>query len=168
MKYVKKAIPVEACALDGNHDEWLKDAIKKQIVKMNTDGTAEIETLEGVQKARKNDFIIKGVRGEIYPCRRDIFEETYEELIGVSEVEQNETVKMKGSEDYKERVKVEYYQTKIRYDKLHQMLIKYEAGTLDFTPICDIEILERQARYMGNYLKCLEIRAEIEKIKLEV
>lgn len=42
MKYVKKAIPVEACALDGNHDEWLKDAIKKQIVKMNTDGTAEI------------------------------------------------------------------------------------------------------------------------------
>lgn len=29
MKYVKKAIPVEACALDGNHDEWLKDAIKK-------------------------------------------------------------------------------------------------------------------------------------------
>lgn len=31
-----------------------------------------------------------------------------------------------------------------------------------------IEILERQARCMGNYLKCLEIRAEIEKIKLEV
>lgn len=168
MKYVKKAIPVEACALDRNHDEWLKDAIKKQIVKMNTDGTAEIETLEGVQKARKNDFIIKGVRGEIYPCRRDIFEETYEELVKVSEVEQNETVKMRGSADYKERFKAEYYQTKIRYDKLHQMLIKYEAGTLDFTPTCDIEILERQARYMGNYLKCLEIRAEIEKIKLEV
>ena len=80
MKYVKKAIPVEACALDGTHDEWLKDAIKKQIVKINTDGTAEIETLEGIQKARKDDFIIKGIRGEIYPCRRDIFEETYEEF----------------------------------------------------------------------------------------
>jgi len=48
------------------------------------------------------------------------------------------------------------------------MLIKYEAGMLDFTPTCDVELLERQARYMGNYLKCLEIRAEIEKIKLEV
>lgn len=83
-------------------------------------------------------------------------------------MELNETVKMMESTDYKERFKAEYYQTKIRYDKLHQMLIKYEAGTLDFTPTCDIEILERQARYMGNYLKSLEIRAEIEKIKLEV
>lgn len=40
----------------------------------------KFETLEGVQKARKDDFIIKGIRGEIYPCRRDIFEETYEEF----------------------------------------------------------------------------------------
>lgn len=86
----------------------------------------------------------------------------------ISKMELNETVKMMESSDYKERFKAEYCQTKIRYDKLHRMLIKYEAGTLDFTPTCDIEILERQARYMGNYLKCLEIRAEIEKIKLEV
>jgi hypothetical protein len=85
-----------------------------------------------------------------------------------SKMELSKTVKMMDSTDYKERFKAEYFQTKIRYDKLHQMLIKYEAGTLDFTPTCDIEILERQARYMGNYLKCLEIRAEIEKIKLEV
>jgi hypothetical protein len=85
-----------------------------------------------------------------------------------SKMELSKTVKMMDSTDYKERFKAEYFQTKIRYDKLHQMLIKYEAGTLDFTPTCDVEILERQARYMGNYLKCLEIRAEIEKIKLEV
>lgn len=83
-------------------------------------------------------------------------------------MELSKTVKMMDSTDYKERFKAEYFQTKIRYDKLHQMLIKYEAGTLDFTPTCDVELLERQARYMGNYLKCLEIRAEIEKIKLEV
>lgn len=83
-------------------------------------------------------------------------------------MELSKTVKMMDSTDYKERFKAEYFQTKIRYNKLHQMLIKYEAGTLDFTPTCDVEILERQARYMGNYLKCLEIRAEIEKIKLEV
>jgi hypothetical protein len=94
--------------------------------------------------------------------------QNWKALISTTIVEQNETVKMRGSADYKERFKAEYCQTKIRYDKLHQMLIKYEAGTLDFTPTCDIEILERQAKYMGNYLKCLEIRAEIEKIKLEV
>ena len=38
------------------------------------------------------------------------------------------------SADYKERFKAEYYQAKIRYDKLHAMTIKYEAGTLNFTP----------------------------------
>ncbi len=38
----------------------------------------EIETLEGVMKAEYGDWIIKGVRGEFYPCKSDIFEETYE------------------------------------------------------------------------------------------
>nr|DAZ24634.1 MAG TPA: hypothetical protein [Caudoviricetes sp.] len=83
-------------------------------------------------------------------------------------MELNETVKMMESTDYKERFKAEYCQTKIRYDKLHRMLIKYEAGTLDFTPTCKIKLLKEQAMHMGNYLKCLEIRAEIEKVMLEV
>ena len=70
------------------------------------------------------------------------------------------------SDDYKERFKAEYYQTKIRYDKLHKMLVKYEAKTLDFELSCPPEILEKQACYMGNYLRTLEVRAEIEKIEL--
>lgn len=37
-----------------------------------------IPTLEGVMAARPGDFIIKGVQGEFYPCRSDIFEQTYE------------------------------------------------------------------------------------------
>lgn len=69
-------------------------------------------------------------------------------------------------DDYKERFKAEYYQTKIRYDKLHKMIIKYEAGTLKFTPTCPKELLKEQAMYMGNYLRTLEIRAEIENIDL--
>jgi len=59
--------------------ERIEDRIQRTEKRLS-DGTAEIETLEGVQKARKDDFIIKGIRGEIYPCRRDIFEETYEEF----------------------------------------------------------------------------------------
>ena len=39
-----------------------------------------IQTREGILKAYKGDFIIKGVKGEIYPCGREIFFETYEEL----------------------------------------------------------------------------------------
>lgn len=68
--------------------------------------------------------------------------------------------------DYKERMKKEYWQLKDRYDKLHKMVIKYEAGTLDFTPTCSLDILKEQKGAMGNYLRCLEIRAEVENIKL--
>lgn len=81
-------------------------------------------------------------------------------------MELKDTIELMNSDDYKDRFKAEYYQTKIRYDKLHKMLIKYEAGTLGFEPSCPLEILEKQACYMGNYLKYLEIRAEIEKIEL--
>lgn len=70
------------------------------------------------------------------------------------------------SSDYKARFVGEYAELKIRYNKLHKMLIKHEAGTLGFEPTCDISILEDQAYHMGNYLKRLEIRAEIEKITL--
>lgn len=78
-----------------------------------------------------------------------------------------DTVELMTSDDYKERFKAEYFQTKIRYNKLHQMLVKYEAKTLSFTPTCPVTKLMEQKRYMGEYLKCLEIRAEIEGIALD-
>ena len=81
-------------------------------------------------------------------------------------MELKDTIKLMNSDDYKERFKAEYYQTKIRYDKLHKMLVKYEAKTLDFELSVPPEILEKQACYMGNYLRTLEVRAEIEKIEL--
>ena len=70
--------------------------------------------------------------------------------------------------DWKERVVQEYKELKERYNKLHRMLIKYEAGTLDFTPNCSLELLKEQKMYMGEYLRILEIRSEIEDINLEV
>lgn len=81
-------------------------------------------------------------------------------------MELNETVEMMNNSDYKERFKAEYYQTKIRYNKLHKMIIKYEAGTLDFKPTCPIDILIEQKKHMGMYLHSLEVRAEIENIEL--
>lgn len=84
----------------------------------------------------------------------------------VTEMELKDTVELMNSNDYKERFKAEYLQTKIRYDKLHKMTVKYEAGTLNFEPSCPLEILKEQKSYMGNYLRMLEIRAEIEKIDL--
>lgn len=70
--------------------------------------------------------------------------------------------------NWKERVVQEYKELKERYNKLHKMIIKYEAGTLDFTPNCSLELLKEQKRYMGEYLRVLEIRSEIEDIDLEV
>lgn len=70
------------------------------------------------------------------------------------------------SDDYKERFKAEYFQTKIRYDKLHKMIVKYESNTLNFEPSCSLELLKKQASTMGQYLYCLEMRAEIEGIEL--
>lgn len=83
----------------------------------------------------------------------------------MTEMELKDTVELMNSNDYKERFKAEYLQTKIRYEKLHKMTVKYEAGTLNFEP-CPLEILKEQKSYMGNYLRMLEIRAEIEKIDL--
>ena len=71
------------------------------------------------------------------------------------------------SPDYKERFKAEYQQTKIRYDKLHAMLVKADAGKLEFEPTCPLDLLRRQAAAMGQYLYCLEVRAQIEGIDLK-
>lgn len=70
------------------------------------------------------------------------------------------------NEDYKKRFVAEYWQTKNRYDALRRMTIRYEAGTLNFTPTCSLELLKEQESYMGNYLRVLAVRAEIEKIEL--
>lgn len=81
-------------------------------------------------------------------------------------MELKDTIEMMNSPDYKERFKAEYQQLKIRYDKLDAMTVKYEAGTLNFTPSCSLELLKEQKRYMGCYLRCLKIRAEIEGVAL--
>ena len=91
------------------------------------------------------------------------FEEAYSE-IGTNPL--LDTSLLVKSSNFKERFKAEYYQTKIRYDKLHKMIVKYEAGTLNFEPKCSIGIFKDQISAMGNYLYALEVRAEMEGIEL--
>lgn len=85
---------------------------------------------------------------------------------GDKNMELKDTVEMMQSDDFKERFRAEYFQTKIRYDKLDEMTVCYEAGTLPFTPNCSLELLKEQKKYMGNYIRCLKIRAQIENIDL--
>lgn len=80
--------------------------------------------------------------------------------------ELKDTVELMNSKDYKERFIAEYAQTKIRYNALHSLLVKKEAGTLDFELVTPVLTLKNQASFMGQYLNQLEIRAELEKIEL--
>lgn len=65
------------------------------------------------------------------------------------------TVDLMLSDNYKDRFRAEYYQTKERYQRLHLMIIKYEAGTLDFQSDCPLELLKRQAKQWANISMCL-------------
>ena len=65
-------------------------------------------------------------------------------------MELKDTVALMESDDYMDRFKAEYYQTKIRYEKLHKMIVKYDAGTLNFKPKCDISLMREQKSCRGN------------------
>jgi len=83
MKYRKKPIVIEAIKWDGtNVLAWLEKfpELKSQIQIENAQEIT-IKTLEGNMKAYEGDYIIRGIKGKIYPCKSDIFEATYERII---------------------------------------------------------------------------------------
>jgi hypothetical protein len=82
MKYRKKPVIVEARILtDDNMDDLAKWS--NGIIRINEafETWIDIYTIEGIMKARIGDYIIQGIKGEFYPCKADIFEATYEELV---------------------------------------------------------------------------------------
>jgi hypothetical protein len=91
MKYRKKPVVIEAFKLERrqlNWCEWAYTALTNNTIISHNCGKFHrideetyliIKTLEGDMKANLGDYIIKGVKGEIYPCKPDIFEMTYEE-----------------------------------------------------------------------------------------
>ena len=81
-------------------------------------------------------------------------------------MELKDTIALMESEDYKDRFKAEYYQLKIRHTKLRNMIVRYEAKTLDFEPTCPIHVLHEQLNHMERYMWLVEVRAESEKIEL--
>lgn len=81
MQYRKKPIVIEAIQFYGDNWKDICSFIGKEVpIEWKTPSCAEliIPTLEGNMIADKGDWIIKGIRGEFYPCKPDIFTETYE------------------------------------------------------------------------------------------
>ena len=89
MKYRKKPVVIEAVQWTGKNLEEIKSFVGEQLEYDIVDTAWEvgkgspyvlmkIRTLEGVMGASVGDYIIKGVNGEVYPCKPDIFAKTYE------------------------------------------------------------------------------------------
>ena len=88
-KFRKKPVIIEAVQLRPDTVQECYDFIDKKAGNFPetgrgidpVDGKFKITTLEGVMVAEIDDWIIKGVKGEFYPCKPDIFEKTYEEVV---------------------------------------------------------------------------------------
>ena len=100
MKYRKKPVVIEAVKWDGNahamfdfltntKDQPIADKGEHFHIEYDNGGgelgSLIIHTLEGNHKANIGDYIIKGIKGEFYPCKPDIFEATYEPVDSESE-----------------------------------------------------------------------------------
>lgn len=81
MKFRKKPVVIEAVKWDGTMNTYIKilglNRLQRGIRKVAS-GEMFIDTLEGEHEAKIGDWIIQGVKGELYPCKSDIFEMTYE------------------------------------------------------------------------------------------
>lgn len=79
MKFRKKPVVIEAFEYRAGEQrsEVAQDVVEGR-VRYTEEGTMLIQTLEGVMEAKSGDWIIRGVKGELYPCKPDIFAATYE------------------------------------------------------------------------------------------
>lgn len=77
--YIKKPVAVEAFRLDANDapPQWFIDAVGNRVFPMD-DGNYLIRTWEGDMIARLGHFVVKGLRGELYPVKPEVFYETYD------------------------------------------------------------------------------------------
>lgn len=86
MKYRKKPVIIEAIQFEDNSDRIIEihEFMGGDTIRVNYEDKnnpyLKVETLEGIMKASVGDYIIKGVNGEFYPCKPDIFEKTYERV----------------------------------------------------------------------------------------
>ena len=161
MKYIKKAVVIDAIQVKANNFDRICDFMgctPEQVLNPMSDidefGDSRdpylgviIDTLEGKMQANIGDMIIKGVKGEFYPCKPDIFKATYD----------------KAPADYKDRMRGEYYELNERWNKLGAFFQTAAYGNLNDKQKA---LLEAQHKAMTEYRKVLEERIKLEGIVL--
>lgn len=78
MKWRKKPVVIETVQFDGDNIDEVREFVGDENLVSISEGVYSIKTLEGKMMISKCDYIIKGVKGEFYPCKADIFYATYE------------------------------------------------------------------------------------------
>ena len=78
-KYRKLPIEIEAFRIGIDYiPDWFMNKVSSNEIILHGKSNCDIKTLEGIMHANYGDYIIKGIDEEIYPCKPDIFEKTYE------------------------------------------------------------------------------------------
>ena len=161
MKYQKKAVVIDAIQVKANNFDRICDFMgctPEQVLNPMSDidefGDSRdpylgviIDTLEGKMQANIGDMIIKGVKGEFYPCKPDIFKATYD----------------KAPTDYRERMAIEHYELNERFNKLGAFFQTAAFGNLSDEKK---ELMRQQHEAMKTYLDVLGKRCELEGIRL--
>ena len=134
-QYRKKPVVIEAIQFNGKNaeeiEQWSNNNVKAGPVSEDTLTRAylEIETLEGTMTAQPNDYVIKGVNGEFYPCKPDIFEKTYD-----SEVTTFKERLIKEQEELNDKlVKLYEFGSTEKFkeiDPVHKQLLVIQSGAM--------------------------------------
>ena len=80
MKFRKKPVVIEAIQYNGENLEEIEKFAPISIMNNHPCFKFFVKTLEGIMYVTEGDYIIKGIKGEFYPCKPDIFELTYEKV----------------------------------------------------------------------------------------
>lgn len=148
MKFRKKGVEIEAVKYNGFNIEEIENFVGKKLNYETVDNQIKttvlyINTLEGDMKASPNDYIIKGIKGEFYPCKPDIFEATY-----------------KSVETFIDRLNIEHKELIDRFEKCAIFVDseKFREVVKDDYPAF---LLWLQRELMGYYLQTLSCRINI-------
>ena len=148
-KYTKKTVTIEAVQFTKDNIENVLNFLSanpepnKQVFGFSHDTfDLQINTLEGVHKATLGDYIIKGIKGEFYPCKPDIFELTYD----------------KAPETFLDRLEIEYRELSEKCTKLNDFILSAGFYKLDKE---NQYLLTVQEKLMNSYRLTLDRRIEI-------
>lgn len=82
MRYRKLPVVIDAFQYDGtvhSFEPWAVRALEDGVLAYDRDGVLQVRNGNDVQAVVAGDYVIKGVQGELYSCREDIFKQTYEQ-----------------------------------------------------------------------------------------